>query len=110
MRAEQILAWMENSQDLNIQPDKYTYNTVLHCYAKAGGTEAAHNAKVLLAGMERQYQEGNIMAKPDTITVRLLQLLATHLLHQLAKSRLTPSSHLPLFLPTPVQCGDKFLS
>ena len=69
MRAEQILSWMENSQDLNIQPDKYTYNTVLHCYAKAGGPEAATKAQQLLASMERKHQEGNSMAKPDTITV-----------------------------------------
>ena len=67
---------MENSPDLNIQPDKYTYNTVLHCYAKAGGTESASKARQLLASMERKYQEGNVMAKPDTITVRLVRCTA----------------------------------
>ena len=70
VRAEQILSWMENFKDLDIQPDKYTYNTVIHAWAKAGGTEAAAKAQQLLASMERKYQEGNIMAKPDTITVR----------------------------------------
>jgi hypothetical protein len=28
VRAEQILNWMQNLGDLDIQPDKYTFNTV----------------------------------------------------------------------------------
>ena len=41
-RAEQILNWMQNLKELDVQPDKYTFNTVIHAYAKAGGTEAAY--------------------------------------------------------------------
>jgi Pentatricopeptide repeat domain len=69
VRAEQILSWMENFQDADIEPDKYTYNTVIHAWAKAGGTEAAIKAQQLLSGMDKKYHEGNITAKPDTITV-----------------------------------------
>ena len=69
VRAEQILSWMENYPDTDIRPDKYTYNTVIHAWAKAGGTEAAVKAQQLLSMMDKKYREGNMMAKPDTITV-----------------------------------------
>ena len=68
VRAEQILNWMQNLRDLDVQPDKYTFNTVIHSYAKAGGTEAAAKAQELLTKMHKIYQEGNVLAKPDTIT------------------------------------------
>ena len=72
VRAEQILSWMEKFEDLDIQPDKYTYNTVIHAWAKAGGTEAAMKAQELLSSMDKKYQEGNTMAKPDTITYNVV--------------------------------------
>jgi hypothetical protein len=28
VRAEQILNWMQNLKDIDVQPDKYTFNTV----------------------------------------------------------------------------------
>jgi hypothetical protein len=72
-RAEQILKWMNNLNRTNpsIRPDKYTFNTVIHAYAKAGGASAAKKAQELLTSMQTMYQLGNILAKPDTITVRL---------------------------------------
>ena len=45
--------------------------SVIHAYAKSGGTAAAVKAQQLLANMHRMYQEGNFLAKPDTITVSL---------------------------------------
>ena len=70
-RAEQILKWMNNLNRTNpsIRPDKYTFNTVIHAYAKVGGPSAAKKAQELLNSMQRMYNEGNQLAKPDTITV-----------------------------------------
>ena len=67
-RAEQILEWMDNLGDLDVRPDKYTFNTVIHAYSKAGGKEAAVKAQDLLMRMQRMHQEGNVLAKADTIT------------------------------------------
>ena len=44
-------------------------NTVIHAYAKAGGTEAAVKAQELLNKMRKLHQEGNQSVKPDTITL-----------------------------------------
>jgi hypothetical protein len=72
-RAEEILRWMQTLHESNptIQPDKYTFNTVIHAYAKSGGTAAATKAQELLTTMHQMYNDGNIMAKPDTITVSI---------------------------------------
>lgn len=100
-RAEQILKWMDNLHRTNpsIRPDKYTFNTgrltaddehstsndasipnstisisflaVIHAYAKSGGPAAAKKAQQLLNSMHRMYQQGNLLAKPDTITVSI---------------------------------------
>jgi hypothetical protein len=67
VRAEQILDWMQ-TLDLDVQPDKFTLNTTMHAYARAGGPEAAKKAQELLARMHAMYQNGNILAKPDTIS------------------------------------------
>ena len=67
-RAEEILNWMGNLGDLDVQPDKYTYNTVIHTYSKGGGKEAASKAQDLFERMQRDYEQGNLAAKPDTIT------------------------------------------
>jgi Pentatricopeptide repeat domain len=75
VRAEQILKWMQNLGDLGIQPDKYTFNTVIHAWAKAGGPEAAGKAQELLAKMHKMYQDGNINAKPDTISYNVVHRL-----------------------------------
>jgi hypothetical protein len=74
-RAEQILAWMEKlreqaGDDVDISPDKYTFNTVIHAYAKSGAKEAATKAHKILDSMNQMYREGNSSVKPDTITVR----------------------------------------
>jgi pentatricopeptide repeat protein len=63
---------MQNLRDLDIQPDKYTFNTVIHSYAKAGGIDAAVKAQELLARMHKMYQDGNVLAKPDTITYNVV--------------------------------------
>jgi hypothetical protein len=63
---------MQTLQDDNVQPDKYTFNTVIHAYAKAGGTEAATKAQELLTRMHTLYQQGNRGAKPDTITYNVV--------------------------------------
>ena len=42
---------------------------VIHAWAKSGGTEAAMKAQQLLDHMHKMYREGNVLAKPDTITV-----------------------------------------
>lgn len=73
-RAEQILAWMEKlrdqgTEDLDISPDKYTFNTVIHAYAKSGAKESAAKAHRILDNMNQMYREGNSSVKPDTITV-----------------------------------------
>ena len=75
-RAEQILAWMEKlrdqgGEDLDISPDKYTFNTVIHAYAKSGAKESAAKAHKILNNMNQMYREGNSSVKPDTITVSL---------------------------------------
>jgi hypothetical protein len=44
---------------------------VIHAYAKSGGTAAAAKAQQLLTNMHKMYEEGNTLAKPDTITVSL---------------------------------------
>jgi hypothetical protein len=67
VRAEQILDWMQ-TLDLDVQPDKFTLNTTMHAYARAGGPESASKAQELLAKMHDMYREGNILAKPDTIS------------------------------------------
>ena len=73
-RAEQILEWMETLRDkggeeLDISPDKYTFNTVIHAYAKSGAKESAAKAHRILDNMNQMYREGNSSVKPDTITV-----------------------------------------
>ncbi len=73
-RAEQILSWMETlrdkgGEDLDISPDKYTFNTVIHAYAKSGAKESATKAHRILDNMNQMYREGNSSVKPDTITV-----------------------------------------
>ena len=68
VRAEQILEWMDKLGELDVRPDKYTFNTVIHAYSKAGGKEAAVKAQDLLMRMQRMHDEGNILAKADTIT------------------------------------------
>jgi Pentatricopeptide repeat domain len=72
VRAEQILEWMQTLNDDDVQPDKYTFNTVIHAYAKAGGTEAAAKAQELLTKMHKMYHDGNRLAKPDTITYNVV--------------------------------------
>lgn len=67
LRAEQILDWMQ-TLDLDVQPDKFTLNTTMHAYARAGGPDAAKKAQELLAKMHAMYRDGNILAKPDTIS------------------------------------------
>lgn len=109
-RAEQILKWMDNLHKTNpsIKPDKYTFNTgeycgvflrhcfcrlhmlfltfpcslttVIHAYAKSGGVGAAKKAQELLNRMHVMYQQGNDLAKPDTITVSNISNHMTRLL------------------------------
>ena len=50
---------------------------VIHAYAKSGGTVAATKAQQLLTNMHKMYANGNVLAKPDTITVSIL----IHLMH-----------------------------
>ena len=45
------------------------FRTVIHAYAKSGGVAAATKAQHLLASMHKMYESGNVLAKPDTITV-----------------------------------------
>lgn len=70
VRAEQILDWMQTlTKDLlDVQPDKFTFNTTMHAYARSGGIEAAEKAQQLLSTMHKMYREGNVPAKPDTIS------------------------------------------
>lgn len=68
VRAEQILDWMQTLKDLDVHPDKFTLNTTMHAYARAGGVEAAEKAQQLLSRMHNMYLEGNILTKPDTIS------------------------------------------
>ncbi len=53
----------------------FAFSTVIHAYAKSGGTAAAAKAQQLLTNMHKMYEEGNTLAKPDTITVSLGVLL-----------------------------------
>lgn len=59
----------QGGEDLDISPDKYTFNTVIHAYAKSGAKEAATKAHRILDNMIQMYREGNSSVKPDTITV-----------------------------------------
>ena len=61
--------------DVDISPDKYTFNTVIHAYAKSGAKESATKAHRILDNMNQMYREGNSSVKPDTITVRLINIL-----------------------------------
>lgn len=68
---------MENLRDkggeeLDISPDKYTFNTVIHAYAKSGAKESAAKAHRILDNMNQMYREGNSSVKPDTITVSVV--------------------------------------
>ncbi|GKY94967.1 hypothetical protein MPSEU_000461300 [Mayamaea pseudoterrestris] len=72
MRALQILDWMQNLKDLDVQPDKYTFNTVIHAFAKAGSAEGACQAQELLERMHKLHREGNPLTKPDTITYNVV--------------------------------------
>jgi hypothetical protein len=67
VRAEQILDWMQ-ALDLDVQPDKFTLNTTMHAFARAGGADASTKAQELLAKMHDMYRAGNLLAKPDTIS------------------------------------------
>jgi len=67
IRAEQILDWMQ-TLDLDVQPDKFTLNTTMHAYARTGGSEASKKAQELLSRMHAMYRDGNLLAKPDTIS------------------------------------------
>ena len=62
--------------DVDISPDKYTFNTVIHAYAKSGAKESATKAHRILDNMNQMYREGNSSVKPDTITVRLINILS----------------------------------
>lgn len=71
VRAEQILNWMQTlTKDLSndVQPDKFTFNTTMHAYARSGNVEAAEKAQQLLSTMHKMYLDGNVLAKPDTIS------------------------------------------
>jgi hypothetical protein len=59
----------KGGEDLDISPDKYTFNTVIHAYAKSGAKESAAKAHRILDNMNQMYREGNSSVKPDTITV-----------------------------------------
>jgi hypothetical protein len=59
---------MDTLKDLDVRPDKYTFNTVIHAYSKTGGKEAATKAQDLLLRMQKMHKEGNVLAKADTIT------------------------------------------
>jgi hypothetical protein len=59
----------KGGEDLDISPDKYTFNTVIHAYAKSGAKESATKAHRILDNMNQMYREGNSSVKPDTITV-----------------------------------------
>src|SRR5210317_223753 len=65
----------QGGEDLDISPDKYTFNTVIHAYAKSGAKESAAKAHKILDNMNQMYREGNSSVKPDTITVRLYLML-----------------------------------
>ena len=73
VRAEQILNWMQTlNPKLGVQPDKYTFNTVIHAYAVRGGTDAAVKAQELLARMHKLFHEGNLSSKPDVISYNVV--------------------------------------
>lgn len=59
----------QGGEELDITPDKYTFNTVIHAYAKSGAKEAATKAHRILDNMNQMYRAGNSSVKPDTITV-----------------------------------------
>ena len=59
----------KGGEELDISPDKYTFNTVIHAYAKSGAKESAAKAHRILDNMNQMYREGNSSVKPDTITV-----------------------------------------
>jgi len=62
----------QSGDDTDISPDKYTFNTVIHAYAKSGAKDSATKAHNILDNMNRMYREGNSSVKPDTITVRII--------------------------------------
>jgi len=55
-------------QDFEICPNLTSYNSVLNAYAKSSDINAAKRAEALLAAMEREYENGNKSAQPDTVS------------------------------------------
>ena len=60
------------NEELTFSPFMSSYCIVIHAYAKSGGVTAATKASHLLASMHKMYEEGNVLAKPDTITVSIV--------------------------------------
>ena len=88
----------------------YLLITVIHAYAKSGGVGAAKKAQELLNRMQVMYQQGNELAKPDTITV-------SKLIINMTRFRKPPSPALSVSLVTNqfffnllVQRRNQFLS
>ena len=46
---------LHRSGEAEVRPDKYTFNTVIHAWAKKGGKEAAARAQKLLENMHSMY-------------------------------------------------------
>lgn len=65
----------KGGEELDISPDKYTFNTVIHAYAKSGAKESAAKAHRILDNMNQMYREGNSSVKPDTITVSAFEIV-----------------------------------
>ena len=59
----------QGGKDLDISPDKYTFNTVIHAYVKSGAKESAAKAHRILNNMNQMYREEDSSVKPNTITV-----------------------------------------
>jgi hypothetical protein len=54
-------------QELNVQPDTFTFSSVINAWTKSGDPSAVLKAEALLKQMQTLQQAGNFNVRPNTI-------------------------------------------
>lgn len=69
LRAEQIFQKLESVQDkLGIQPDTVTYTSRISAWSSSSDPSAPQRVVSILADMQRKFQSGDHVCKPNTLT------------------------------------------
>jgi len=68
-RAQDILDYMEDNQELSgIRPNDVSYTSVIVGWTNSGDPSAAKNAEKILLRMEKLYENGVTVVKPNVVT------------------------------------------